>query len=94
MEAVLAKIQEELTENNELPKVGIIKINTENFSVEPTDVAAMTVEEAVLERCRVVYPDLPPEEVQKLLQSYRDFVDLAEKMEKKKGEPCTVYASY
>lgn len=54
----------------------------------------MTVEEAVIKRCHVVYPNMPANEIQKLLQSYRDFVALAEEKEKKYGKPCLVYASY
>jgi hypothetical protein len=54
----------------------------------------MTVEEAVRERYARLYPDEPPEHVEEVVQSYRDFVALAEKMEAENGEPCTIYASY
>lgn len=56
--------------------------------------APMTVEEAVRERCKVVYPTFTTENIEQLIQSYTAFVDLAEKKEKKTGQPCTVYASY
>ena len=54
----------------------------------------MTVEEAVRERCARLYPDSGPEYAEKVVQSFRAFVELAEKKEAETGKPCTVYASY
>lgn len=51
----------------------------------------MTVEEAVIERCNKLYNG---EHMDEFLQSYRDFVALAEEKEKQTGKPCTIYASY
>lgn len=53
-----------------------------------------TVEEAVRARCANLYPDDGDEYADKVVQSFRDFVALAERKEKETGKPCTVYASY
>jgi hypothetical protein len=54
----------------------------------------MTVEEAVVERQRKLYPQDADEMCEKVLQSFRDFVALAEQKEKETGRPCRVIASY
>lgn len=54
----------------------------------------MTVEEACYKRCANLYPDDGPEYAQQVVQSFRDFVALAEEKEKETGRPCTVIASY
>lgn len=54
----------------------------------------MTVEEAVRERSRRIYPDDSPAETERVVQSFRDFVTLAERKEAATGKPCTIYASY
>lgn len=69
------------------------------LTIEPGEIrngatTPMSVEEAVRERCRLIYSDMPAIEVERLVDSYRAFVDLAEKMEKKRGKPCLVFASY
>lgn len=51
----------------------------------------MTVEEAVIMRNERLYGGEGTDEV---LQSFRDFVALAERKERETGEPCTIYASY
>jgi hypothetical protein len=53
-----------------------------------------TVEEAIHERYRTVYPGTDHKEVEAVVQSFRDFVALAEQKEMETGEPCTIYASY
>ena len=53
-----------------------------------------TVEESIRARCARIYRDASPEEVEEYVQSFRDFVALAEQKEKETGHPCTVYASY
>lgn len=57
---------------------------------DPTT-APMTVEEAVIMRNKQLYGGEGTDEV---LQSFRDFVALAERKERETGEPCTIYASY
>lgn len=57
---------------------------------DPTT-SPMTVEEAVILRNQQLYGGDGAEEV---LQSFRDFVALAERKERETGEPCTIYASY
>jgi hypothetical protein len=54
----------------------------------------MTVEEACYQRCANLYPNDGPEYAQEVVQSFRDFVALAEKKEQETGRPCTIYASY
>lgn len=54
----------------------------------------MTVEEAVRIRYKTLYPDDDSAHVEQVVQSFRDFVSLAERKEKETGKPCTVYASY
>ena len=54
----------------------------------------MTVEEAVRERCQRLYSDMNNEEIERVVQSFRDFVALAERKEAETGKPCTIYASY
>lgn len=53
-----------------------------------------TVEECVRARYARIYSDCAAEEVEAAVQSYRDFVALAERKEAETGRPCTVYASY
>lgn len=62
------------------------------FATHRTD--PETVEDCVRLRCARIYPDMSPEEVAQYVQSFRDFVALAELKETETGEPCTVYASY
>jgi hypothetical protein len=54
----------------------------------------MTVEEAVRERQHRLYPDDAADMTERVTQSFRDFVTLAEEKEKQTGKPCTVLASY
>lgn len=54
----------------------------------------MTVEEAVRERCKRLYPEDGEEYADKVVKSFQDFVALAEKKESETGKPCTIYASY
>lgn len=54
----------------------------------------MSVESAVHTRYSTLYPDAEPDDVEKVVQSFRDFVALAEQKERETGAPCTVYASY
>lgn len=54
----------------------------------------MTVEEAVRERCARLYPEDGAEYADSVVQSFRDFVALAEQKEKETGKPCTIIASY
>jgi hypothetical protein len=53
-----------------------------------------TVEEAVRARCKNLDPDDGVEYADQVVQSFRDFVALAERKERETGKPCTVYASY
>lgn len=53
----------------------------------------MTVEEAVAIRARTLY-NADDDEVAATLNSFRNFVELAERKERETGKPCTVYASY
>lgn len=62
------------------------------FATHRTD--PQTVEECIRARCALIYRDMPFEEVEKYVQSFRDFVALAEQKEAETGEACTVYASY
>ena len=62
------------------------------FSTHTTD--PETVEGCVRLRCARIYPDMNEEEVEEYVQSFRDFVALAEVKERETGKPCTVYASY
>lgn len=54
----------------------------------------MTVEEAIRERCARLYPEDGADYAEQVVQSFRDFVALAEKKEAETGQPCTIYASY
>lgn len=60
----------------------------------PAYTEPMTVEEAVRQRCQTLYPEGGSEHENAVVQSFRDFVALAERKEKETGKPCTVYASY
>lgn len=53
----------------------------------------MSVEDAVRLRQKKIY-NSEDEHIEEVVQSYRDFVALAERKEKELGKPCTVYASY
>jgi hypothetical protein len=54
----------------------------------------MTVEEAIRERQRRIYAGDNDEDTDHVVQSFRDFVSLAEQKERETGKPCTIYASY
>ena len=62
--------------------------------LEEDTTSPMTVEEAVRERQRRVYTNDSAEETERVVQSFRDFVSLAEQKERETGKPCTIYASY
>ena len=53
----------------------------------------MSVEDAVRERYTAIY-NSDEEHIQDVIQSFRDFVALAERKERQLGKPCVVYASY
>lgn len=53
-----------------------------------------TVEECVRARYARIYKGCGDKEIEAVVQSYRDFVTLAERKEAETGKPCTVYASY
>jgi hypothetical protein len=53
----------------------------------------MTVEEAVRERQNRLYGE-QSDMAEKVVNSFRNFVVLAEEKEKQTGKPCTVYASH
>jgi hypothetical protein len=54
----------------------------------------MTVEEAVRERCARLYPEDGDEYAESVVESFRNFVSLAEQKEQETGKSCTVIASY
>lgn len=73
--------------------------NDSGASVDPPVVGsgetpAMSVEEAVRTRYHTLYPETDEEHIEDVVQSFRDFVALAELKEKQTGKPCTIYASY
>lgn len=90
---IMAEVVKRLRETGQMPKDGEILQVTPDV-VKSGKTTPMTVEEAVRERCRIVYPDMSANDVENLVNSYRGFVALAEQKEKETGEPCTVYASY
>lgn len=63
-------------------------------TIQSGETKNMTVEEAVITRYCRLYPDVDAEHINDAVQSYRDFVELAERKEKETGKPCTIYASY
>ncbi|NBT75130.1 hypothetical protein EBZ80_24225 [bacterium] len=63
-------------------------------TVQSDTTRPMTVEEAIAERQRRLYPDDSAEMTKKVTKSFRDFVALAEEKERQRGKPCTIYASY
>lgn len=77
----LAKLQDEINNSDELEAPECLTPD-------------MSVEEAAYERCMRLYPDGGAEHAQDVVQSFRDFVALAERRERETGKPCTVYASY
>jgi len=54
----------------------------------------MSVEAAVRVRYAKLYPEDSASHVEEVVQSFRDFVALAEQKEAESGRPCTIYASY
>lgn len=93
MSMIMAEVVKRLKESGQMPKDGEV-IRVSPAVVKSGRTSPMTVEEAIRERCRVIYPDTSPREVEELVESYRGFVALAEQKEKETGEPCTIYASY
>lgn len=61
--------------------------------IKSGDTQPMTVEDAVRIRQKTLY-DSDDEHIEDVVQSFRDFVALAERKEAEHGRPCTVYASY
>ncbi len=53
--------------------------------------AVLVVAEA---RERTLYGTTDPAKIERVLKSYRDFVDLCERKEAETGEPCLIIASY
>jgi hypothetical protein len=62
-------------------------------TIKSGDTQPMTVEEAVRVRVKTLY-DADDEHIEDVVQSFRDFVALAERKEAEYGRPCTVHASY
>jgi hypothetical protein len=67
--------------------------NVSGQSIKSGATEPMTVEEAVRVRQKTLY-DADDEHIEDVVQSFRDFVALAERKEAEHGRPCTVYASY
>ena len=72
--------------------------NNNGLTMEPPSIASgetapMSVEDAVRFRQKKLY-NSPEEHIEEVVQSFRDFVALAERKEKELGKPCTIYASY
>jgi len=65
-----------------------------DLDIPESTTPAMSVEAAVYARCMRLYPGRGDEHAKDVVQSFRDFVELAERKEKETGKPCTVYASY
>jgi hypothetical protein len=65
-----------------------------DLHVPESTTPAMSVEAAVYARCMRLYPEDGDEHAKDVVQSFRDFVELAERREKETGKPCTIYASY
>jgi hypothetical protein len=94
-EAVAKAIEKQIAKTGKLapaPSSAILQVEWDELNAKPP-VPAMTVEEAVCLRyaCIGEYGD---EKLEDILQSFRDFVDLAERKEKEMGEPCIVYADF
>jgi hypothetical protein len=81
--------------------MALFKLKTQHdadMAVEPPNIfsgatAPMSVEEAVRTRYKRIY-NADDEHIAEVVQSFRDFVALAEKKEREHGKPCTIYASY
>lgn len=78
----------------ELRNGAVISVPMSNKPPQSSLTMPMSVEEAIRERQRLIYPDDDAEMTNKIIQSFRDFVALAARKEAKTGRPCTVYASY
>ena len=76
--------------NDELQK----QLMAGGLDVPESTTPAMSVEAAVYARCMRLYPEDGDEHAKDVVQSFRDFVELAERREKETGKPCTIYASY
>jgi hypothetical protein len=73
----------------------------EAFDLGRAPISARTLRErlpqtlrAAEKREREVYHETDPAAIERVLQSYRDFVSLCERKEHETGEPCTIIASY
>lgn len=53
----------------------------------------LTVLEAVALRNKLLY-NMPDDDIKAAIQAFVDFVDLADRLEKETGHPCTIRASY
>lgn len=65
----------------------------EGGNIKSDTTRPMTVEEAVRERQTRLYGE-QSDLADRVVESFQNFVALAEEKEKKTGKPCTVYASY
>lgn len=87
--AMMAHVMRMMAESN-----GGEELQIEGGPQGPGHTEPMTVEEAVRVRYKTLYPDVDDEHIAKVVESFRAFVDLAERKEKETGKPCTVIASY
>ena len=68
-------------------------LTTDRQSIPSGVTTPMSVEDAVRTRYKTLY-NSDDETIETAVQSFRDFVELAERKEKELKKPCTVYASY
>lgn len=93
-EAVAKALEKQVAKTGRIAPLrsAVLQLEWEELNAQPP-VPPMSVEEAVCLRfARIGAP--ADESLEDILQSFRDFVELAERKEKEMGEPCIVYADF
>jgi hypothetical protein len=93
--AIAAAVQHKPVKNSDEMRTLLDELNKTGIDVPECVTPEMTVEDAVREYYTApMYANMPKEDIERVVQSFRDFVDLAERREKEMGKPCMVVADY
>jgi hypothetical protein len=93
--AIAAAVQHSPVKNPHEMQTLLNELNKTGIEAPECVTPEMTVEDAVREYYTApMYAHMSKEDVERVVQSFRDFVDLAERREKEMGKPCMVVADY
>lgn len=94
-QAVAAAIQRKPVKNPADMREIIAEINKTGIEAPESVTPSMTVEDAVRQHYTAkMYEHMSKEDIERIVQSFHDFVELAERREQELGKPCVVIADY